>query len=129
VIDGLVLKIGEQEFIVPAVNFKGVKRIEKLLKKLCDIPAKGGVLNIDQVDIITEIVLIGLQRNYPDLTKDQLEGILDFNNIQRVLEAVTGQAGFKSEIIYNPKRQKSDEQPEEEFVRKFTESGKIMGNT
>jgi len=98
VIEGEVLKIGEQEFTVPAINFKGVKKIEKLLKKLMEIPAVGGILTVDQIDVMTEIVLVGLSRNYPDLTKQQLEEILDMNNIQTVIEAITGQAGLKKRL-------------------------------
>jgi len=127
-IDGKVLMIGDQKFIVPAINFKGVKKIEELLKRLGSIPAAGGFLRIDQIDILTEIVLVGLSRNYPDLTKQQLEEILDMNNIQTVLEAVTAQAGFKK-VIQSPRCRKPDEQSEEEFARGLTAPGKLMGNT
>ena len=94
-IDGIEQKIGENTFIVPPLNFKGIKKLLKLLDQLQKAPHGTD----EQFDLMCDVVLIGLQRNYPELTRDELEEILDIENIHPVIEAITGQAGLKKKVI------------------------------
>ena len=94
-IDGVKIQIGDKEFEVPALNFKRVRELRPLFKKLQDLQGDQNV-DSEQLDAMIEIVHQGLQRNYPDITKEELEEILDMQNIQGIIEAVTGQARVKN---------------------------------
>lgn len=96
-IDGELVRIGEKEYTVPALNFKRVREVQKLLEKIGTVNI-GQILTDDQLNMMIEIAHIGLQRNYPDITKEELEEILDLNNIYDVVLAVTGQAGLKKRL-------------------------------
>ncbi|OGW51751.1 MAG: hypothetical protein A2Y81_12740 [Nitrospirae bacterium RBG_13_43_8] len=94
-IDGTKLKIGDKEFVVSALNFKQVRELRPLFKKLQDLQG-GENVDSEQLDAMIEIVHQGLQRNYPDITKEELEENLDMQNIQGIINAVTGQARVKN---------------------------------
>jgi hypothetical protein len=96
-IDGELIKIGEKEYTVPALNFKRVRTVQKLLEEIGTVNV-GQILTDKQLDMMIEITHIGIQRNYPEMTKEELEENLDLNNIFDVVQAVTGQTGLKKRI-------------------------------
>src|SRR5579871_4059417 len=49
-----------------------------------------------EIAIVVEIVTAALQRNYPDVTADEVENILDLANAGRVLSAVLTGSGLKA---------------------------------
>ena len=88
-IDGIVMKLGDKEYTVPPLN---LKRVRKLLPVLQDVIGKPvNELTEEQLNSLTEIVFQSLQRNYPDITKDEVEEIIDFKNLRVVVGAVLGQ--------------------------------------
>jgi hypothetical protein len=88
-IDGIELKLGEREYIVPPLN---LKRVRKLLPILQDVIGKPvNELTEEQIDSLSEVVFQALQRNYPNITKEEVEDIIDFKNLRMVVGAVLGQ--------------------------------------
>lgn len=96
---GKKIKIGDREFVVPVLSFQGVRKLIRLLKDLGDLTG-ATELTEDQLDLIADIVLLGLARNYPELTREELEEHLDLNNFGEVLTIIVGQSGLKK----NPAR-------------------------
>lgn len=87
-IDGVTLKVGRREFIVPPLNLKGVKRAQQLIPLLQDVTSTEGV------DAAIEVVWLALKRNYPDVTLEQLEEDVDLGNLLALTNAVLSVAGF-----------------------------------
>ena len=98
--DGESIKIGGREFTVPPLNLKGVKKVEPMLKRLVEMSANvaSTIITPEQSDLMRDIVLVALNRNYPEMTADELDDILDLGNLTNIMEAVTGQSGFKKKV-------------------------------
>ena len=96
-IDGKPIKIGEKEYVVPALSFAQVRKSRNLLDKIGKIPEEQE-LTEEHLDMMREITHMGLQRNYPDITKEELEEILDLDNIYDVMEAITGASNLKEKL-------------------------------
>ena len=89
-IEGATINMGGKDWIVPPLNLKGVKTLGPKLDAM-----NAATSRYELLPIIAEIALAALQRNYPDLTADQVEDLIDMGNSQRVVEAVLGQSGLK----------------------------------
>ena len=92
-IEGALVKMGGKEWTVPALTFKQVRT---LLPKLTTIPANAVELNKEQMEIVTEVTHAAVSRNYPELTVDDVEDMLDLRNVQVILLAVMGQSGLEA---------------------------------
>ncbi len=99
-IDGIKMKIGEHEYIVPALNLKSLNKVQDKINRLFEI-SQPGVLSAEQTDIMRDIVLEGLQRNYPDLTPEQLDEMLDLSNVSGVMDAILGKKANIAEATEN----------------------------
>jgi hypothetical protein len=90
--EGEHLKIGNKVFIVPSLT---VKQARDLWPKIINLN-KG----IDETNLpekhrdSLEIVLASLKRNYPALTFEELEDMIDLRQMKPVMQAVMGQSGL-----------------------------------
>ena len=89
---GKSVTIGDRSFVVPPI---ALGKLKELLPRLgafnFDDPTK---IDPEALDTVTELTLAALNRNYPDLTRDQLEELLDLGNLAEVIGVVTGQSGL-----------------------------------
>lgn len=91
-IPGTIVNIGGTDYTVPPLSFKQLRR---LLDKINLIGSIEGVPSDEQMGAIVEVVHTALARNYPDITTDQLENILDLGNSARVVQAIMGVSGLE----------------------------------
>ncbi len=96
-IDGEKISLGGKEFVVPPLSFK---QLRKFLPMIHTFTA-GADSNSDflggssqMIDTMLMIILAALNRNYPDMTPDDLEELLDVATIFPVFKAVIGVAGL-----------------------------------
>lgn len=87
-IEGTPIKIGRREYVVPALNLKGVRRVQKLLPIL-EQPS-----HPEFFDSALEMLVLAISRNYPDITREQLEEDVDLNSLDRLITATLGAFGF-----------------------------------
>lgn len=86
-IDGALLRIGRRDYVVPPLNLRGVKRAQALMPLLTtDGP--------ESVDAALEVIELAVRRNYPDVTREQLEDEVDLGNLNQLVSAVLALAGF-----------------------------------
>lgn len=79
--DGVAMKIGGREFVVPPANCwaaKTVMRLERSLGQLkADAVRADGGDNVAAIDAVlgayTDILMAGLAENYPDLSREEME--------------------------------------------------------
>lgn len=87
-LDGVNLRIGRRDYIVPPLNLRGVKRAQALMSLLeGDGP--------DSVDAALEVIQLAVNRNYPEVTREQLEEDIDLGNLANLVQAVLAVAGFR----------------------------------
>lgn len=94
-IPGLTITIGHRKLVVPPLNLARVKRLKDELAILTDKQlASGDNSGFQHMEASVTIIHTALTRNYPDLTREEVEDLVDMGNIAPVLSAVLGQSGF-----------------------------------
>lgn len=88
-IEGKTIRMGGKDWIVPPLNFRALKRFQKEIGSL-------NLAELAQSEKVEEIVLAALNRNYPELTLDQLQDMLDMGNVVEVTMAVMGVSGLEA---------------------------------
>lgn len=87
-LEGVKLKIGRREFIVPPLNLNGVKRAQVLL------PTLNAESDPDSIDAAVEILHLAIARNYPEVTREELYEDVDLGNLMSLVQATLAIAGF-----------------------------------
>lgn len=90
---GVPFKIGEEEYLVPALSL-GMLRgglLDKL-KLHDDYVAEGKIF--ETMLIRGEVILAALRRNYPDFSEEKLVNFLDMSNTGPIWLAVLGASGL-----------------------------------
>ncbi len=88
-IDGVKVTIGRRDFIVPPLNLKAVKRVGQLVPVM--MAADGSV---ESIDAAIEVIHLALKRNYPELTRDELEEELDLANLAPISMVIAEASGL-----------------------------------
>jgi hypothetical protein len=99
--EGTPISISGTEYIVPPLSFKQFKALREDVMKL----NTGDVSSSEeQQGVVLRIVHAALSRNYPDLTLDQVEDMLDLGNIHEIVKAIVGVNQLKKsmELTANP---------------------------
>jgi hypothetical protein len=87
-IPGTVVAIGGEDFIVPPLSIARLREFLPRLQELSGLDATQ--MGVAQLEAPVAIITAALQRNYPDLTKEKVEEILDLGNALPVLNAILG---------------------------------------
>lgn len=90
-IDGVSIKIGVKEYIVPALNFKQIRTLMPKIQQLTNI---GATMNDEQMDNVFTVIHAAISRNYPEINKEFLEENIDMNNVRPIINAIMGQSGL-----------------------------------
>ena len=88
-LEGIKINLGGREFTAPPLPLKVFRLHPDWFEILNDLT---GLPTPETVEIMTQIILAALQRNYPDLTAETLEDLLDVSNMPIAMRAVMGQA-------------------------------------
>lgn len=91
-IDGEKIQINGVEYIVPALTFKQVKALSEDISQIGSV--KDANLGADKIEKMLNIIHAAFSRNYPDMTREQVEDMLDLKNVRDVFHAVLGVSGF-----------------------------------
>jgi hypothetical protein len=101
-IPGVSVAMGGQEWMVPPLTLGQLRRLMPQVRQLTEIGASMGE---EQIWVLVDIVTVALQRNYPDMTQDKVENLLDLGNAAAVLNAVLTGSGLISGGLQWGKRQ------------------------
>jgi hypothetical protein len=92
-IPGVAVAMGGQDWMVPPLTLGQLRRLMPKVRQLTEIGASMGDV---QIGVLVDIVTVALQRNYPDMTPDKVESLLDLGNAGAVLNAVLTGSGLKA---------------------------------
>jgi hypothetical protein len=92
VIPGITVTMGGQQWTVPPLTLGQLRRLMPKVQQLTEI---GSQMGEKQIGILVEIVAAALQRNYPDISLETLENLLDLGNAGAVLNAVLTGSGLR----------------------------------
>jgi hypothetical protein len=92
-IDGVSVRMGGRDFTIPPLTLGMVKRLAPQLEKMGGAdPAS--ISGPEAADACVTVIHAALKRNYPELTQDEVEELLDLGNMQKVTHAVMGISGL-----------------------------------
>jgi hypothetical protein len=92
--DGVKIKLGGKDYIVPPLSFKRLKNLKPEMEVIKTV-APQTELTDDQIEAMIRIIHAAISRNYPDLKEEDLFDLLDLGNIGKITAAVMGQSGFE----------------------------------
>jgi hypothetical protein len=92
-IDGIKVTLGEKEFVAAPLSLKSLRMLNPKMRKLAGLQ-EGTLPDGEQFGVISEIVFESLHRNHPELTQDDVDGMLDMRNTLPILTAVTKVSGL-----------------------------------
>ncbi len=106
--EGVELRMGGREWIVPALNLRQLKRLAPRFALLAPADSPGpapahtrssgaGVgagMTEEQIEALVEIAHAALSRNYPELTREQVSELVDLGNAALLMRAIVGASGL-----------------------------------
>jgi hypothetical protein len=69
--------------------------VRRLLPQVRELTAIGASMTEEQIGMLSEIVAAALQRNYPDVSPERVEDLIDLGNANAVLTAVLTGSGLR----------------------------------
>lgn len=90
-IPGVAITMAGREWVVPPLTLGQLRRLMPKVRQLSEIGAQMGEA---QIGVLVEIVAAALQRNYPEIAAEAVEGLLDLGNAAAVLNAVLTGSGL-----------------------------------
>ena len=90
-IPGTLLNLGGVEFVMPPLNLDQVNQFQEAIKSLGQKASPA-----ENMEDALPIIQAALSRNYPDLTLDDLRGLIDMGNYTSATRALVTSSGFIS---------------------------------
>jgi hypothetical protein len=99
-VDGPKIMLGGVERVFAPLNFKALRRVGPRMGVLTALTKKeaGLVVPEEAQDLVLEIVLSSLRRNYPEVSQDEVEEHLDFRNVGEIMTAIMGGSGLHDKV-------------------------------
>jgi len=89
--EGINLKLGNKDYVIPPLNLKAVRKFQNEIMTMTSIK---GAITDEQMNSVVKVIHAAISRNYPDITTDELEEIIDLKNMQEVIPAILAASGF-----------------------------------
>ena len=83
--EGVKVKIGGKDYVVPALTIRLMKEHKGDLKALNETTDQ-----FDQLDLMLKVVLSALKLNYPEMDGERLQDEMDLRALPAVFSAVMG---------------------------------------
>lgn len=91
-IDGVVVRMGGRDYLVPPLSVGQVRRLESTIAELGEVnPASAGQVSQGALDVIRA----AMSRNYPGITVEDLDELVDLGNMLDTIQAIMGVSGLE----------------------------------
>lgn len=90
-IDGIEISMGGRKLTVPPLNLKQLKKYGQVLNGLTGL-TEANIFS--QAGALVEVIHAAIARNYPEISLDQVEEMLDLSNLVPVMQAIVGVSGL-----------------------------------
>lgn len=90
--EGESVRIGDGTFVVPSLSIKQARKMWPTILELDkgitpeNLPEKYGMM--------IELIHAALSRNYPDISIEDLEEMIDMGNVRRLVRIISAQSGL-----------------------------------
>lgn len=97
-LEGIKVKLGTVDFTVPPLTIKALRLLGPKFTALQKAAGAGDIAALtspEHLDTILEVAHASIVRNHPDVTKDELEGLIDLTNLKPLFLAICGQSAMQ----------------------------------
>ena len=88
--------MGEVEYTIAPLTFKQLRTLQP---KIDLISKMDGTPTPEQMDAVVDVIHASVTRNHPDVTKEQIDDVLDLGNVQLAMASVMGASGLVKKIM------------------------------
>jgi hypothetical protein len=99
---GIDVILGGTKFLVPPLSLGSLELFQKRLAAF-----QGGI-DPESVGTVIDVALAAINRNYPEMTREQLGAILDLSDMAEVMQAVMDVAGIRRKAAAEEKAKASN---------------------
>lgn len=97
-LDGVEIMMGGKKWTIPPLTLKQIKKFSGTFQDLVNLDTSNiPAMATGAVDAAVDIIHAAIVRNYPELTRDELEDLIDLRNLAPVMQAVLGMSGLLGE--------------------------------
>ncbi len=97
-IPGVTVTLSGEQYVIPPLNFAGAKAVEADLASIAGaVAGEADVKNMltkPVLEAMARVVCVALQRNYPDMTPEQVEDIMEVPTMGAVIRAIFEVSGL-----------------------------------
>ena len=93
-IPGIEFDFGSEVLIIPPLALGDLEMLQERLSTL-----NVGAMDAGSVGTVIDTTLAALLRNYPDMTRARVAGLIDMANMPEVIQCVMDMAGMKRKEI------------------------------
>lgn len=97
-IEGTSIKIGETIYVIPPMNLRLLKKYGGELAKMSSLKDTDNQTKFDAMAAVVPIVHECVKRNYPDVTLEMMEDMIDLANFRPIIEAIMGLSGISTTV-------------------------------
>lgn len=87
---GVTFNLGGVDYTIPPLNLKSTKELQPQFEVIRMGKGEAG-LTAAYVDAMLDIIYQAFVRNYPNVPRETLEGVVDLGNLKQLYLAVMGQ--------------------------------------
>jgi hypothetical protein len=92
--------MGGEEYIVPPIPIGALIQLQSALEKI----SAENMLTQESIETIVKSAQVCMRRNYPDITTEQLEELIDVGNMHEVFAAIVDVSGLRRKAAEEKKR-------------------------
>ncbi len=95
-IDGREITLGGKVYVLPPLNFAALRRLAPKIQEVGGAFLSGNLfVDMEKALVVSELVHAALKRNYPEITLEEVEEAVDFDNIKDIFPALMGVSGLE----------------------------------
>ena len=90
-IPGTHVTVGGHALVIPSLNFRQLKQFNDQLVRFRSVSADSAY---DDLTSVIPVIHAAISRNYPSITLEDLEDLVDLGNYRSIIEAVMAVSGI-----------------------------------
>lgn len=96
-IKGITVNMGGADYIIPPLNLDQVEELLPEINSFKDLVALHAMTK-EQRDTLLKVTLAAMNRNYPEMTTEELRKLIDAGNALEVWLGIMGVSGLKKSM-------------------------------
>jgi hypothetical protein len=92
--EGVRITLGSDQYVVPPLTLKQLRELGSEITSISELAASTS-LTQERMQPVMRVCLAALNRNYPELTMEALEELVDMRTVTKLVRSVLGVSGLE----------------------------------